>query len=73
MPTRPFTAQELEDAELAMMLAHLKRRRRWRGEDYDAAEGRRSERILLALAAEVLSRSMRSSIGPESLSVARLQ
>ena len=26
MPTRPFTAQELEDAELAMMLAHLKRR-----------------------------------------------
>lgn len=76
MPTRPFTAQELEDAELAMLLAQLRRnwRRRHLGRlEFAHRASERVERVLLALAAETLSRSMRSRIGPERLSLARLQ
>mmetsp|Transcript_18099 Transcript_18099/g.54598 ORF Transcript_18099/g.54598 Transcript_18099/m.54598 type:complete len:141 (+) Transcript_18099:32-454(+) len=76
MPTRPYTARELRRSKLAMLLAmdeaDERARKRARlglsppGDDF-------WEVLLLAVAAEPLMRTTRSRIGPERMSIARLE
>lgn len=75
MPTRPFTAMELEDAEIALALAIVADEEREWDEllDVGADHSDGEEEILLTMATEPLCRSLHTRIGPERLSVARLE
>ena len=80
MPTLPYTAQELEDSLLAlaqhMWIAGCRRRRQARLHGVRrrrALRPRAMETALLVFAAAPLLRTTRSRIGPERLSLARLQ
>lgn len=76
MPTRRYTARDLETSTLAMMLAlhEMDGRARKRARfGPDAARDDFWELAFLALAAEPFMRTRRSSIGPERLSIARLE
>ena len=82
MPTRPFNAQELGESQLALTAAMLLGMRRRRRQASLRRQGRHSEAqrhsrlnevAMLAFAAEPLLRSTRSRIGPERLSLARLE
>ena len=76
MPTRPYTARELRRSKLAMLLAMDEADERARnrvrlglsplGDDF-------WEVLMLAVAAEPLMRTTRSRIGPERMSIARLE
>ena len=67
MPTRPYTVRELEDSEmlgeLAMAIA---------SDDEDSSDEELVDALLLG-ACEPLVKDMRQQIGPERLSLARLQ
>ena len=72
MATRPFTARELEDSKLALEERRNRARKRAR-DGPDAATDDFWELAFMAVAAEVLMRTTRSRIGPERLSIARLE
>ena len=65
MPTEPYTGAELDDSRLALeLMMHLENN----GEDDDELMD-----AMLLFAAEPLQRTLKQDIGPERLSIARLE
>ena len=65
MPTEPFTGAEIDDSRTLLQLLMLL--------DRSGANDDEIEEALLLFAAEPLQRSLKQDIGPERLSIARLQ